>query len=57
MIHELDKEAWTPNEALAYLRGCRPDQCDWVWQTPGFGSKPMSKAEAYRAAMEKQRDL
>jgi hypothetical protein len=47
----------TPNEALAFIRGCQPADCDWVWESSGFGNKEMSMREAFRAAIEKQRDL
>lgn len=41
---------WTPNKALAEIRGCLPSECQWVWGCYSFGIKEMSKQEAFRAA-------
>ena len=51
-------KSYTPNQALAEIRGCKPKDCAWVWERPDrIGWKRMSQKEAYRAAIEKNRDL
>lgn len=46
-------ELMSPNEALARLRGCRPDECLWVWDNKDFARKKMQYERAIWHAKEK----
>ena len=49
-------EKSTPNIELAKIYGCKPKQCDWVWDTP-IGDKEMSANKARRMAVDKYMEL